>query len=76
MAHDTGLGAVPRARHFRRWVADMPELPVDADALLRAREKALDKGDDDDAAELRAQLAKLGVVVRDQKERQYWRRSG
>jgi hypothetical protein len=32
--------------------------------------------DHDDAAGQRAELARLGVVVRDQKERQYWRRSG
>jgi hypothetical protein len=44
--------------------------------LVARSGKALDKGDHDDAAGLRAELARLGVVVRDQKERQYWRRSG
>jgi hypothetical protein len=32
------------------------------------------KGHDEDIAELRTELAKLGIVVRDEKKRQYWRR--
>jgi hypothetical protein len=59
---------------FRRWVEDTPDLPVGADALLKARAKALSKGERADLAELRAELARLGVVVRDERKRQYWRR--
>jgi hypothetical protein len=59
-----------------RWVDDLPDLPASANALLRVRARALAKGDGDEAARLRADLARLGVVVRDDGRRQYWRRSG
>ncbi|MBB5789232.1 YqeB family protein [Jiangella mangrovi] len=63
----------PHRDEFRRWVPDEPELPAGANAVLRARSSALEKGDLKDLAELREELAKLGVVVRDQDKRQYWR---
>jgi hypothetical protein len=63
----------PHRADFRRWVEDMPGLPEGADALLKARAAALAKRDGADAAELRAELARLGVVVRDQKKRQFFR---
>jgi hypothetical protein len=68
----------PYRNEYRLWVEDTPDLPVGADALLKARARALGKGDDGkgDAAELRAELAKLGIVVRDENKRQYWRRVG
>jgi hypothetical protein len=65
----------PHKDEYRRWVEDTPDLPVGANALFKARAKALDKGDADDAAQLRAELAKLGIVVREEKKRQYWRRT-
>ncbi|MFH9066445.1 hypothetical protein ACH4GM_35400 [Streptomyces coeruleorubidus] len=66
----------PYRAEFRRWVPGTPGLPEGADALLRARAKAL-KSDDDakDARELRRELLRLGVVVRDEEKRQYWRRA-
>ena len=68
------LDGDPYAEVFRRWVPDLPELPAGAHALLAAREKALTGTKDaKDAAELRAELAKVGFVVRDDKHRQYWR---
>lgn len=65
----------PYRDEFRRWVPDDPELPGSAAALLKARSKALEKGDRTDIVELRAELAKLGVVVREEAKRQYWRRT-
>jgi hypothetical protein len=63
----------PHAAEFARWVDGMPGLGDHANALLRARQTALDSDDSDDAAELHVELATLGVVVRDDKKRQYWR---
>ncbi|TLS41282.1 hypothetical protein FE633_37340 [Streptomyces montanus] len=70
----TWADADPHRDEFRRWVPGTPGLPEGANALFKAREKALNKQDDaEDARELRGELAKLGVVVRDEKKRQYWR---
>lgn len=63
----------PYADRFRRWVDGMPGLEQHAQAVLRARREALRSKDADDSAELRAELAALGVVVRDEGDRQYWR---
>lgn len=69
----TWLDADPYAARFTRWVDGGEGLPPGANAVLKARQKALDKDDKDDLAELREELAKLGVVVRAEKKRQYWR---
>lgn len=61
---------------YQRWVDDLPELSASAHALLRARARAVDKGDRADADDLRAELGRHGVVVRDTDKRQYWRRTG
>ncbi|MEU4806634.1 hypothetical protein [Actinosynnema sp. NPDC023587] len=69
------LDADPHREDYRRWVPETPGLPTGANALLKAREQAL-RGKEksaDDARELRDELARLGVVVRDDKNRQYWR---
>jgi hypothetical protein len=63
----------PHAAEYARWVPDLPGLPPAADALLRAREKALEKKDKSEIAALRAELAKHGVVLRDEGKRQFWR---
>ncbi|MEV5830077.1 hypothetical protein AB0L25_31365 [Spirillospora sp. NPDC052242] len=65
----------PHRDEFRRWVPDLPGLPDGANAVLKARAEPLkEKGpDDEDVQELRAELARLGVVVRDEKRRQYVR---
>lgn len=63
----------PYAGEYRRWVPDTDGLPPGANALLAARAKRLSSLDDADAQELRAELVKLGVVVRDEKRKQYWR---
>ncbi|PRW61854.1 hypothetical protein CEP50_18510 [Actinopolyspora mortivallis] len=64
----------PHEDEYRRWVEGLPDLPAGADALLRARARALEKDDRQDAEQLREQLGELGVVVREGKrKRQYWR---
>jgi hypothetical protein len=64
----------PYRAEFRRWVPGTPGLPEGADALLRARAQALKSDDDaEEARELRRELLRLGVVVRDEDKRQYWR---
>ncbi|MDM4721541.1 hypothetical protein QTQ03_18800 [Micromonospora sp. WMMA1363] len=63
----------PHDAAYRRWVEGLPGLPAGADALLRARQRAVDRDRRRDARELRTELARLGVVVRDQDRRQYWR---
>ncbi|MER6722411.1 YqeB family protein [Streptomyces halstedii] len=67
--------ADPYKDKFRRWVPDTPGLPEGANALLKARQESLESKSpsDDDVRELREELARLGVVVRDEKRRQYWR---
>lgn len=67
--HDTD----PYADDFRRWVEDTPDLSGAVNAVLAARSRALDKGDTDDAADLRRELIKLGIVLHDRDDRQYWR---
>jgi hypothetical protein len=65
----------PYLASYRRWVPGLPELPAAAHALLAARQQALQSGDDGDKRELRAELGRLGYVVRDDRKRQYWRRA-
>ena len=68
-------GGDPHKDEYRRWVEDLPDIPGAANALLKARARALSKGDEEDAAQLRAELAKLGIMLRDEKKRQFWRPS-
>jgi cysteinyl-tRNA synthetase len=66
----------PFAHEYARWVADAPGLSPGANALFLAREKAIGRDDKEDAEDLRQELSKLGVTVRDEKKRQYWRMHG
>ena len=63
----------PHRSAYRLWVPDLPGLPAGADALLRARERAIERDRRDDARELRRELGQIGVVLRDEGKRQYWR---
>ncbi|MET8088584.1 hypothetical protein [Micromonospora sp. NPDC005220] len=63
----------PHRSAYRLWVPDLPGLPAGADPLLRARERAIQRDRRDDARELRRELGQLGVVLRDESKRQYWR---
>ncbi|PXY32607.1 YqeB family protein [Prauserella muralis] len=65
----------PHRPAYRRWVEDMPELSASAHALFRARQRALERRDADDAAQLRAELGRLDLVVTDEGQRQFWRRA-
>ncbi len=66
----------PHASEYRRWVDDLPDLPAGANALFKARERALQKDNHTDIDELRNELAGMGIVVREENKRQYWRRTG
>lgn len=63
----------PHEAEFARWVDGVPGLSEHANAILRARQVAIDEDKKDDIVEHREEAAKLGVVVRDTKKRQYWR---
>ncbi|RIV36805.1 YqeB family protein [Micromonospora radicis] len=63
----------PHRDAYRRWVPGLPGLPDGADALLRARQEAVQGDRRAEARELRAELGRYGVVVRDEDKRQYWR---
>ncbi|WP_405798379.1 hypothetical protein [Streptomyces sp. NBC_01506] len=64
----------PHKADFRLWVPDTPGLPVGANALLSARAQAMRKpGTEGDVRALREELNGLGLAVRDEKKRQYWR---
>ncbi|MCP2165053.1 YqeB family protein [Goodfellowiella coeruleoviolacea] len=65
-------GGDPHRDDYRRWIEDTPDLPAGANSLLRARGKALGS-DPAEAADLAAELGKLGVAVREEGKRQYWR---
>ncbi|KAA5831177.1 hypothetical protein ABT337_00250 [Saccharopolyspora hirsuta] len=61
---------------YRLWSGEDSELPLRINALMADRERALRKRDHKEAALLRAELAERGIVVRDAKQRQYWRSVG
>lgn len=63
----------PHRDRFRRWIDGDPDLAVRANALLRARDRALEKNNKADLEEFRAALSEAGVVVRDEDKKQYWR---
>ncbi|WBB56734.1 hypothetical protein [Verrucosispora sp. WMMD573] len=65
--------ADPHREAYRLWVPDLPGLPAGADALLRARREALKHDRGGEARELRAELSRYGVVVRDDGKRQHFR---
>jgi hypothetical protein len=65
--------ADPHVARFRRWVPGDPALPPSADAVLRARAAVLEAGKGADAADLRRELSRLDVVVRDVDKTQHWR---
>ena len=65
--------ADPYRDRYQLWVPELPGLPDGANALLSARSRALAEKRADDAAELGREIGRLGVLVRDEGTRQYWR---
>ncbi|MEU7895198.1 hypothetical protein AB0B45_20345 [Nonomuraea sp. NPDC049152] len=63
----------PHDDAYRLWVPGASGLPDGANAVFAARAQALKADKGDDARELRKELARFGVVVRDRDKRQYWR---
>ena len=57
------------------WTPTTQGLPPGAGAVLSVRARAVKSGKAEDARELREELATLGVVVRDEGGKQYWRRT-
>ncbi len=67
----------PHIDDYRRWRPEGDdELPAGAAELLTARSDELDKWDSDEADRLRSALGELGVIVREDGRRQYWRLTG
>ncbi|MEJ3651586.1 hypothetical protein WEH80_01080 [Actinomycetes bacterium KLBMP 9759] len=66
----------PYGDRFRRWIDGSTDLSQDAHAILRARQAALESDDADDLRDLRRELSRHGVAVRDKDKRQYWRTAG
>lgn len=63
----------PFEGQYQRWVLGHPDFPEKISALLYARECTLREDKKKDAKYLRADLAKLGVVIRDENNGQYVR---
>jgi hypothetical protein len=63
----------PFEKEYQRWVLGHPDFPEKVNALLYAREHALKEDEKEDAKYLREDLAKLGVVIRDERNGQYVR---
>lgn len=67
----------PYEDEFRIWVPKTPELPELANALLAARVAAMESSySGESVKELRRELAKIGIVIRDKGKQQYWRGPG
>ena len=66
----------PRAGDFRLWSESAQDLPAGARPMLSMRARALKEKKAADATDLRAELINLGVVVRDEGGKQYWRLAG
>lgn len=88
--HDSSKGKVERAfknhhypwknegdpykDHYFLWSEDSPDLSIPESALLKARETAIEHDDEKEMKDLKRELAKLNIVVRDEDGFQYWRK--
>jgi hypothetical protein len=66
----------PYLDDFRLWVPKTPGLSEHANSLLKVRAEAKEgSGSAEVVKELRRELARIGIVVRDKGKQQYWRRA-
>ncbi|AUN08006.1 YqeB family protein [Clostridium botulinum] len=63
----------PFKKDFKTWVVDSPDLSPAANALLKSRKIAIEKGNDEEAFQLAQELWKLRVSVKEKDKRQYYR---
>ncbi len=63
----------PLKKDFKTWVVDSPDLSPAANALLKSRKIAIEKGNDEEAFQLAQELWKLRVSVKEKDKRQYYR---
>lgn len=63
----------PYKDHYQLWFEDSPDLLIPENALMKAREKAIENDDEEAMRDLKSELAKLNIVVRDEDGLQYWR---
>ncbi len=63
----------PFKKDFKTWVVDSPDLSPAANALLKSRKIAIEKGNDEEAFQLSQELWKLRVSVKEKDKRQYYR---
>lgn len=64
----------PHENEFRKWLDGQPGLDDEANALLRARSRALSDKQRGAAADLADQLQAIGIVLRDRDDIQQYRR--
>ncbi|MGE8205324.1 YqeB family protein [Heyndrickxia sp. NPDC080065] len=63
----------PFKEDFKKWVVDCPDLSPAANALLKARKIAIEKGEAKEAFQLAKELWKIRISVKENDKRQYYR---
>lgn len=63
----------PYKTYFKQWSSSTDELSIAANALMKARELAIKNKEEDEVIGIRNELSKLGVIVKDDDTKQYWR---
>ncbi|MEO4052653.1 hypothetical protein [Solibacillus sp. CAU 1738] len=58
---------------FKLWSASTEELSTAANALMKARALAIKNKEKDEIIDISDELSKLGVIVKDDDTKQYWR---
>ncbi|MGE7920375.1 YqeB family protein [Viridibacillus sp. NPDC093762] len=63
----------PYKEQFKKWVPGLTDLPLEANALLKARDVALKNDDSEEALQIVFELWKLHVSVKEIESKQYYR---